>query len=390
VAPRLRVLPGSTRRAALAAVALAAVALAAVALAAVALAAVAVGTVAAAEAAGAARAGSGSHAHPASSSTIAIEPFVSKLAAYGGVVAWSHWDPAVGGYRLMAHSRGLSETLPVAPRTVPFDVDLGPDARNRPVAVYSRCAHEQAVWTLGAALTRMRLPAGCVLYRYDFAARREQLIRGVVGAGSFYLPTIWQDEIAYVRLAASRAPQLVAQPLHAARHKRIRAVTLPGGASIGAGGAGPVSLDLSAGKLAFAWHTGGTELGSDIAVDTLPVPASGRGASQVASQTTYDAEAADPRAPGFVDFPALSGDRVFYGRFDGSAITPADDAFEQVPSGASSLRPAAAPAPHALRGQAQDGGTTYALYGPYSGSFSDCGPSGCALVLIRGLQFQPA
>jgi hypothetical protein len=325
-------------------------------------------------------------ARAATTAPVAVEPFVSKLAAYGGVLAWSHWDAALKGFRLMIHTGAGNQLLPVAPRTVPFDVDLGPDARGRVVAVYSRCAQEQPVWTLGPSIVRVRAPRGCVLYRYDFATAREQRIPRIAGAGSFYLPTIWSNEIAYVRAHGGRAPMLFAQPLRAARGKPIRAVALPGGPSIEAGGAGPVSLDLRAGKLAFAWHAGAPEVGSEIAVDTLPAPATRQGERpQGISYTTYDAESADARAPGLLDFPTLTGDGLFYGRFDGSSIAPPGDAFEQIQPGADG--PLLAPAPHALRGQARDGGATYALLGPYAGSFSNCGPSGCQLVVIRGLTY---
>ena len=60
--------------------------------------------------------------------------------AHAGDVAWSDYDAAIDGWRLMANVDGVTQALPVAARATPFDVDLGPDRRGRLVAVYSRCA----------------------------------------------------------------------------------------------------------------------------------------------------------------------------------------------------------------------------------------------------------
>ncbi len=310
--------------------------------------------------------------------TIAVEPFASKLAAYGGVVAWSHWDPTTREYRLMAHYRGRTELLRVAPRRVPFDVDLGPDPHGRAVAVYSRCRRERPVWMNGAG-TPAGLPSGCALYRYDFATKREGRIAGIAGTGSFYLPTLWQNEIAYVRVGARGGPALVAQPLTAPRRGKLAVVSLPGDA---AGAPGPVSLDLGPGRLAFAWETiSGGQVDSTIDVDTLPASA-----SAAATGLAVDTESSEIGAPGFLSFPSFASGGLYYGQFDGSPIVPAADAFQRIaPDGSGA---ASAGAPHALRGLARDGATTYALYGPYAGQFSDCGPTGCTLVALAGTRYR--
>ena len=62
-----------------------------------------------------------------------------RLSAYAGQVVWSEQitqDVNV----LMRWRAGRVDRLPVRSRKVPFDLDLGPDARGRAVAVYSRCA----------------------------------------------------------------------------------------------------------------------------------------------------------------------------------------------------------------------------------------------------------
>lgn len=71
----------------------------------------------------------------------------SSVAAYGDVVAWSEQRATSGGgepdavapYDLMALVDGKVRRLGVAPRSVPFDVDVGPGEDGGVVAVYSRC-----------------------------------------------------------------------------------------------------------------------------------------------------------------------------------------------------------------------------------------------------------
>jgi hypothetical protein len=313
--------------------------------------------------------------------TIATEPFVSKISSYGGVLVWSHWDPSARTFRLSARLQGQITILPIGPRTIPFDVDLGPDPHGGTVAVYSRCSHEQPAWVLGVTSSSVRAPSGCSLYRYDFATQRELRISGIVGAGSasFYLPTLWKNEIAYVRSRGSGAPALYAQPLSVRRGHRTVALALPNGP---AGSPGPVALDLRGGELAFAWDDGERDqFDSGIYVDS--VPSTPRAAP---TQDVLDAESSATGSPGLIGFPALAAAGLFYGRFDGSAIVPLEDEFDRIATDGGGA--ALAAAPHALRAQTRDGNTTYAMYGPYTGSFSNCGAAGCALVAIDGISYQ--
>src|SRR4051794_14631467 len=70
----------------------------------------------------------------------------TPVSAYAGHVVWSRYDIAAGAFRLMeahASTAGLvTTTLPVPPRAVPFDADVGPDANGAATVVYSRCATE--------------------------------------------------------------------------------------------------------------------------------------------------------------------------------------------------------------------------------------------------------
>jgi hypothetical protein len=89
------------------------------------------------------------------------------MSAYGGHVVWSE-AVAPGRHVLMRWHAGRVDRLPVAERAVPFDVDLGPDARGRPVAVYSRCPGEgESTAPVG----------GCDVYRIALQRGRERRIR---------------------------------------------------------------------------------------------------------------------------------------------------------------------------------------------------------------------
>jgi hypothetical protein len=324
--------------------------------------------------------------------TLATEPVATKLSAYGGVMAWSHWNAARAVYQLQAYIHGRVRVLPVRPRHVPFDVDLGPDSHGRVVAVYSRCAAGEppAVWTLGWTGARATLPRGCIIYEYDFGKRQERRIHAVVGSGSTYLPTIWRDELAYVRVSSRGAPRLFEQPLtrpsvvvqhgstRVRRTGRITAIALPGGNS-SATGPGPESLDLAGGQLAAGWG-GGDGAGawsSSILLDRLPAVGFPRPA-----QVVLGAEASSAGAPGLVSFPSLLGSTVYFGQFDSGVIAPSRDLYQRIATTGGPSH--SSPAPHALRSVAVDRRITYAESGPYAGTFATCEPTPCSVVAVGG------
>ena len=65
----------------------------------------------------------------------------SPISAHAGWVAWS--VPVGGAWRLSVSDGTSPRLLPIRPRTQPFDVDLGSDARGRPVATFSRCRRDR-------------------------------------------------------------------------------------------------------------------------------------------------------------------------------------------------------------------------------------------------------
>src|SRR5437867_11374210 len=72
--------------------------------------------------------------------TIATVALPTPVSAHAGRVAWSSYDSTRAAYVLMTRVGGVSTEVPIRPRTVPFDVDLGPDSEGEVIAAYSRCS----------------------------------------------------------------------------------------------------------------------------------------------------------------------------------------------------------------------------------------------------------
>ena len=188
---------------------------------------------------------------------LASSPRPTTASAYRGVVAFSAYDTATGRYRLTLRRRdGTIETLPVAARSVPFDVDLGPGPNGELTAAYSRCRTEPRTERFDA----MTLPwtgRGCDLYRYDTATRRETKVAGAsTSASSEFLPSFWGGEIAFARVYEQRAgrdgrlPYLYVRNLESGRTTR-----LPGGPRGIDDGPGPRAIDHYGPRVAFVWDS---------------------------------------------------------------------------------------------------------------------------------------
>ncbi len=88
----------------------------------------------------------------AAATTLSTEQAAGTVAAYDGTVVWSSYDSAAKDYRLvMSKDGGAPAPLPVAPRSKPFDVDLGTNANGSVYAVYTRCAPGCDIYRLGLA-----------------------------------------------------------------------------------------------------------------------------------------------------------------------------------------------------------------------------------------------
>ncbi len=179
--------------------------------------------------------------------SVVREDRFTEVVTFRGVTVWSSFRE--GRYRLVAQRDGKTRVLRLRSRSVPFDVDLGPDRRDRVVAVYSRCAEE---------VRASRIARGCDLYRYDFRSRREVRLASTARRGhSETSPSIWRSRVAFARYRDPRdtrepvLDRLYVQDAHG-RETRVRGGT-PAGASIADADGQAGRLDLVGTRLAFDW-----------------------------------------------------------------------------------------------------------------------------------------
>jgi hypothetical protein len=260
--------------------------------------------------------------------TIATVSRPTPVSAFAGRLVWSSYDPATHGYRLMTRARGVTSALPVRPRGVPFDVDLGPDRHGDTVAVYSRCRHDppRRDPAIGNALTQMPDWArgrGCDLYELHFRAGREKRISAASSPeSSEFLPSIWKSRIAFARVRERRRgvertrPYLHVRSLSGAHRSR----RLPGGSRsrlrfcIGKPmrcklkvEPGPTALDLGPRRLTFGWDSG-SEIGPTTAVYLETI-----GRSVITRKLLARTGSGSIQSKEYFS-PAIEGGRVFWER----------------------------------------------------------------------------
>jgi hypothetical protein len=189
----------------------------------------------------------------------------TPVSALDSRIVWSDYDATQGRYFLTQRTDGTTSRLPVAPRAVPFDVDVGPDADGKPVAAYSRCRRDPPPRNPPrggiAQMPEWRRGRGCDLYLYSFEQGREALVRfASTRNASEFLPTVWTDRIAFARRferrrgAAGRRALLYVRPntLFASQGRRGHTRRGPAGPRPGPG---PTSLDIATRRLAFGWDS---------------------------------------------------------------------------------------------------------------------------------------
>jgi hypothetical protein len=192
----------------------------------------------------------------------------APVSYFAGRLAWSAFDPARNGYVLYTYVAGTTSPVPVRPRGVPFDVDLGPDEHGDTVAVYSRCGQEPA----GRGIPQWRTGRGCDIFKFNFSTGRETRVASANGArSSEFLPSIWDTRIAFARVyerrkgrAGQRAYLYARQVLGAGASTRLG----PGPRGTGiicrfpptglpdcadSVEVGPTALDLRGRRVAFSW-----------------------------------------------------------------------------------------------------------------------------------------
>jgi len=187
--------------------------------------------------------------------TVASVQRPTPVSGYQGRLVWSQFDPAIAGYRLFeAHASPngqVTTQLPVAPRSVPFDADVGPGADGAPTVVYSRCATEPR---LGAdQLPLWASGRGCDVYRLALGATAESRVAGVsTGDASEFLPSIWRNRVAFGRVYEQRAGTRGIYPYVYVRGSGS-SERQAGGLRGETGLPGPTSLDLAGIRLALTW-----------------------------------------------------------------------------------------------------------------------------------------
>lgn len=196
-------------------------------------------------------------AHAQSPTTIASPPSASKVATYAGVTAYSVRG-GDGLWRLTydTNSNGRAQTVPIAPRSVPFDVDLGPSRTDfdEPVAVYSRCEQEPEIRRRSSGpLPAWTTARRCELYRFDFRTQQEEVLEGPSTHNTEVLPTIWGDMVGFVRIYHSRGGLRGRVPYVYVREAGERSERQPGGGRGSTGLPGPTGLDLDGSLLGMTW-----------------------------------------------------------------------------------------------------------------------------------------
>lgn len=238
-------------------------------------------------------------AAPAAAQDIVKLDRSTPIAAYGGRLLWSAFDPATQTYGLVTSAAGVTSPVPVARRSVPFDADLGPGPSGGVVAVYSRCATEVTPsGSFGPSLYGKG--RGCDLYLFDFATGHEtKLVNASAPDASEFWPTIWKGTLAFARTYDDKRdfPYIYTRPLTGS----AKSTRMPGGPRSGCAKCDdrlsrPIALDLYGKRLAFAWQYVGTGEGldTDIRMDTI-----GGGHVRVAHQNGGGLTQVEPGWPAF-------------------------------------------------------------------------------------------
>jgi hypothetical protein len=291
-----------------------------------------------------------------------------SLDGWGGTIAFSQFDSATHGYRLAVIAGGAPELLPVAPQTIPFDVDVGPGPDGRPLLVYARCTNVAGP-----------LRFGCDLYRYSFTTRAETPIAGANTSLEEIAPTVWKDQVAFARtrsVAGERAlPRVYARPLDEPGARSRRLPVMPGRPTA----YGSVEeLELHGGRLAAVVRAGpGSIDAPDVEVRLLD----GATVRRVA-RTGVGAISVRKMFAGLT----FEGDRLSYARayFYSSA-----DAVYRYDIG--TRRTTSAPLPRTTYGLAAAGGRRYLRLGTAPGTRPGAAdPMPLELARTAPLRFAPA
>jgi hypothetical protein len=335
-------------------------------------------------------------------------PNQTLLTAYGGHVVWNEFDPSGLWYLTDWHGGNVSR-LPIPPRTVPFDVDLGPAGDGRPVAVYSRCRQEPGTGRAvpPAPPADWMTARGCDLFEFGLETGKERRLEGVSSRrGSETTPSIWRGATAFAR----RLPGRPKARLYLKRPNDRHLIRLPGGTLplcvrireaivephvCGSREprpyAGADALDLGPRSLAFLWRlSNGNVVGTGVAWELRLDPLTGRRGTIASSGLIGGAcEIFLPQSPN-----AFGRRVLFLERIGECTVTRAPIALFD-PRNGGALRQAT-PAAGLAYAIARDGRTVYWLRGPSpepqdtppADAACGIGPGACFLVRSSDLAFR--
>jgi hypothetical protein len=191
----------------------------------------------------------------------------TPIAAYQGRLVWSQPNGA-GAYHLVQRiGTGPVQVLPIAPRGVPFDVDLGPTSSGGVYAVYSRCQVEPT-WD-GTQMPAYERGKGCDVYKLDLGTNTEVRYTKVNASdGSEYWPSYWKGKLAFARAYDNDPgdPYLYVKTISSSQPSQRQ----PGG-SRGSKTSTPLQIELYGTRIGFGWRYQGSEEAPayDLRVDTI-------------------------------------------------------------------------------------------------------------------------
>lgn len=173
----------------------------------------------------------------------------TPIAAYNGQLVWS--QPVAGGqYQLVSRTgSGAITALPVATRSIPFDVDLGPTSSGGVYAVYSRCATEPQ-WDQ-SGMPEYQTGKGCAIYKLDLGSMQEVRYSKVNASNaSQYWPSYWKGRIGFARTYANKPDRGYVYTKTVA--SSTPSAQMPIG-PLGTGQSWGQQLELYGSRLAFGW-----------------------------------------------------------------------------------------------------------------------------------------
>lgn len=176
----------------------------------------------------------------------------TPIAAYGERLVWSRRGGA-GGFELVQRvGSGPVVRLPVPPRSVPFDVDLGPTSGGRVLAVYTRCRTEPT----GGGIPEYHMGQGCFVYKLDVESGKETRYTAIhSGQTTESWPTYWKGRLGFARAydKGNGSSAVYVKDVASSRRPE-RLPDRPPSCDNPKGCARPLQLELYGSRLAFVWR----------------------------------------------------------------------------------------------------------------------------------------